>query len=243
MARALARGWGEPRAVRPMRGPGRAQALAEEVGGEALRVQRRASPQRGRPRRALPQAAPARGVAAEIARRTPGGRLGPRRRRRWPTLQGRLPGPPGRTASCRHAGRGAPGRRRPRRRRRAGRRGSTPRCARCSARSARSSSVAEALVDVATGADEHAPAYVRAGRRGAGRRRRPPRAAARPGRRARGPDDGRHRRAAARARRRHARRAPRGHLAGRITARGLAALERAGVRGRVPRRARRGARR
>ena len=55
MARALARGWGDP-VLCSDAGSGRAKALVDELGGEALRLEPRAVARARRSRRALPQA-------------------------------------------------------------------------------------------------------------------------------------------------------------------------------------------
>ena len=88
----------------------------------------------------------------------------------------------------------------------------------------------DALLDVAMGLMSCAPGVRRARRRGAGRRRRAPRHPRCAGRGTRRADARRDRRAAAPPRLRHGRRPPRGHLPGGLTARGLDALEHAGLR-------------
>jgi pyrroline-5-carboxylate reductase len=104
MARAMARGWGEP-VLCSDTGSGRAQALVDELGGEAF-AQRRARRAR-RPRRALPQALPARAVARDRGHGQ-GGRsvLGGTSTAH---AAGRLPGHAGVRADAEHAGRGPRG--------------------------------------------------------------------------------------------------------------------------------------
>ena len=108
MARALARGWGRPVLCTDAL-PERAGALAAEIGGEALASNAELAERADlvvlchKPAQLEPVAA--RGRAAG-----PGGRLDPRRPRRWPPLRGGLPRPPGLPRAAQHARRGAPGR-------------------------------------------------------------------------------------------------------------------------------------
>ena len=228
MARALALGWGEPvlctdsspsargrwptrsAARRSLQRRGRRSAPTSSCSATSPPSSRRSPPRSRRTRRPSSRSS----AATPLARR-----------------QGGLPGPPGRTASCPST---------PVEVRQgavilaadddAGRRRSTRRSASCSPSSARSSSLDDALVDVAMGLMSCAPAYfalvaeaqVDAGVRTGSRR---------PGRRARRPDDGRHRRAAA-PRASYDTLAVRREVTspGGSTARGLDALERGGLR-------------
>ena len=215
MARALALGWGRPRAVHRRRWPSARRRWPTEVGGEALASDAEVAQRADvvvlchKP----PQLAT---VAAEVAPHAKavvsilGGDAAGRR-------QGGLPRPPGLPRPAHHAGRGPPGRGHPRRRRRAGRRRSTRRSATLLAelgharRARRRAGRRRHGPDVATRPAYYAlvaEAQVDAGRA--------PRADRRPGLAAGGADDGGHRRAAAPPGLRHAGRAPRGHLAGRL---------------------------
>ena len=207
----------------------------------------------GRPRRGAGRRARRRGVAsnAELARRADlvvlchkpaqlasvAAEVAPHARAVASILGGvaldeltrRLPRPAGLPVPAQHAGRAAPGRRRPR-----GRRPQDPRAGRRGARAVRRARHAGRGRRRARrrrhGTHELRPRLRRAARRGPGRRRRPPRPHARQGRRDGRADVRRHGRPAAR--RGHDTLAVRREVTspGGSTARGLAALERAGVR-------------
>ena len=214
-------------------GSGRAARAGARARRRGARLQPRAGRAR-RPRDPRPQAGPARRRWRARSRRRP--HASSSRSSRGTTQAERarrLPGRAGLPRRAEHAGRAAPGRARLRRARRAGRRGA--RAARAGAlrpRSAPWSSVPERLMRrrrrlLAASAPPTGRCSPRRWIDAAVRRGMPAAQAAD----ARDGDDGRHRRAAARPRRRHARRcAARSTSPGGTTARGLAALERGGVR-------------
>ena len=240
--RARWRAGGAGRCCAPTRVAERAQALAAEVGGEALASERARSPSApisscsatSRPssrRRRRAKSAPHAKAVASILAATP-----------LADLQGRLPRSSRSTASsprcrsrCARARSCRPRIRRPGRRRTDARRSAS-----CSRELGTLVVLPDALVDVAMGLMSCAPAYVALvaeAQIDAGVRRGHP---GRPGRRAGRADARRDRGAAAPPRQRHAGGPPRGHLAGRRhrTRPGRAGARRA--EGGVQRRARRG---
>ena len=213
---------------------GRAQALVDELGGEALAVQRRARPARRR-RRARATSPPA---ATPSRPRSPAhAKASSRSSAATPLadVKAAYPDRPGLPHPAHDAGRGAPGRGHPRRRRRAGPPSSTRPSARCSSALGHARRARRRAGRRRDGPDEQRAGLRRAGRRGADRRRRAPRADRRPGRaswssrrwpgtaallRARGDDTLAVRREVT--------------SPGGSTARGLAALERGGLRAAFP---------
>ena len=156
MARAMARGWGDP-VLCSDSGSGRAAALAQELGGRAasnVEVARG-----GRPRRAVPQAGQLEEVAREISRHGEGRRLGARLGadlgvaqrvyREMPRVQG----------DAQHAGRGPPGRRLLLARRRASMRSWSATCWRCSGGWARCSPSPSGCSPAAAAVMSVGPAY------------------------------------------------------------------------------------
>ena len=215
MARALVRGWGQPVLCTDLL-PDRAQALADEVGGEAVATSARAGAAR-RLRPALPQARRAVGGrrATSAARRRPSSRSSARRR--WRALKAGLSRHPGRPHAAQHPGRGRAAASAATR--------ATPTADRdfeaTRARALRPRRAGRDRRRVAhrrrDGAHELRARLLRARRRGADRRRRAPR----PARRGRAASSSSGRWAGTAAllrapRRGHARRAPRGHLPGRL---------------------------
>ena len=186
MARALARGWGEPVLCTDSR-PGRAQALVDEVGGEAL-ASNAALAERADVVFLCHKPAQLDAVAAEVADREARRSSRSSAASRSTRLRARVPRP----AACTRLMPNTPVEVAPaasiciaRPTSRAAR--ARARCASCSQRARHVVELAERLMDVATAVIGVAPAYVRADRRGAGRRRRAARDAARPGGRARRP--------------------------------------------------------
>ena len=230
MARALARGWGEPVLCSDV-DAARAQALAEELGGEALatnaEVAQRADlvvlchkPEQLE--RSRPRSAPTRKAVVSLL----GGDAARRAARRPTRAPGRTGCMPNNAVEIRQRRRSCLARRR-----RAATATLDAACASCSSASAgrrarprRCSTSRRALMASRPRTSRWSP-----------RRRSTPACAAacraESAARLVVADDGRHRRAAAAARDMDTlARAPRGHLARRLTARGLAALERGGVR-------------
>ncbi len=163
MARAMARGWGEP-VLCTDSGSGQRAGAGRRARRRARRVQPRARRAR-RSRRALPQALPARRRSRdEIGDIAKAGRVGARRHRHARRCRARYPDVTGVRADAEHAGRGPPGRRRLRRAptERALRRStppSRPRCSSCSGAWAASSTVPERLLGAATAISGVGPAY------------------------------------------------------------------------------------